>query len=313
MENSEKHFDEPRPRLDAVGFGLNAVDRLIVVDRYPRFNSKVPLRHHEVAPGGQVATAMVALARLGKRVGYIGKVGDDDLGRVQLDSLDGDGVERTHVPTVAGAETQTAYIVIDGASGERTIIWHHDPKLDFAPGELAQEAVIAGKILHLDGYSVAASIEAAKTARAAGRIVTIDIDQPYEGVEELLPLVDYLTASTEFPELLTGERDPATALGRLHERFGCRVAAMTLGAEGALAYADGAVVHVPAFKVECVDTTGAGDAFRGGFLFGLLEGRSLPDLLRYGNAVAALKCRALGARTGLPTRAELDRFLREFE
>lgn len=295
--------------FDVVGLGLNAVDSLVVVDHYPAFNTKVPLRSHQRSPGGQIATAMVALARLGKQTRYIGKVGDDELGDFQRRSLENDYVECAHLFSVPGAETQTAYIIIDAASGERTIIWHHDQKLNFIPHELSEAIITSGKILHLDGYSVAASIQAAQWARAAGIPVSIDIDEVYPGVENLLPLVDFLIASSEFPALATGEPDPEQALHQLHERYGCQVVAMTLGREGSVALHEGKFCYTPAFGVACVDTTGAGDAFHGGFLYGILEGYSLEDTMRIANAVAALKCRALGARTALPTWSELESLL----
>jgi len=305
---------EPRPPtgkpFDAVGFGLNAVDHLITVPHYPAFNTKVQLREYVVRPGGQVATAMVALARLGCRTRYIGKVGDDEFGRLQLRSLAEAGVEHSQVKVVPGATSQLAFILIDEPSGERTIIWGRDPRLIMRPEELEREAITSGRVLHLDGHDVAAAIQAARWAREAGIPVVIDLDNFYPGVEELLPLVDYLITSAEFPKRFLGIAEPEEALRALKRRYQNPFVAITLGDQGAIAYCHGVFIHSPAFRVPCRDTTGAGDAFRGGFIYGLLRGMSVTETLRFANAVAGLHCRGVGARGGLPTLAEVQELLR---
>lgn len=295
--------------FDAVALGLNAVDHLIVVPHYPGFNSKVPFLSHTLAPGGQCATAMVTLARLGMRARYIGKVGSDDLGSVQFRSLESEGVEATGVTVVDGAASQIAFIVIDQASGERTVIWHRDERLMIEPHEVNAGAVTSGRVLHLDGHNVAASIAAARYARAAGIPTVLDIDNIYEGSEGLLPLIDFLISSTSFPLRMTQESDLRTALKKLSEMTGSLFVAATLGRDGVLAYFRGEYIYSPAFTVDCRDTTGAGDAFHGGFIYGLLAGLSVEETLRVANAVAGLKCRAIGARTALPTLEELNQFL----
>lgn len=295
--------------FDGVALGLNAVDHLIVVPHYPEFNSKIPYQSHTLAPGGQSATAMVTLARLGMSASYIGKVGSDEEGRFQLSSLASEGVETAGVMVVEGAESQNAFIIIDQATGERTILWRRDERLTISEEEVDKRAVTSGRVLHVDGHDVAASIAAARFARAAGIPVVLDIDNVYEGAENLFPLVDFLISSSSFPERVTGEHDIAAALKRLHENYGSLMVAATLGSEGALAYIHGQYVHSPAFKVECRDTTGAGDAFHGGFIYGLLKGFSVEVALRFANAVAALKCREVGARTALPRIEEVNALL----
>ena len=298
-----------RQPFDAVALGLNAVDHLIVVPQFPAFNSKTAFLSHTLAPGGQAATAMVALARLGMRSRYIGKVGNDDLGRFQIHSISSEGVDTSGVQMVDRVESQTAFIIIDQASGERTILWHRDAGLTLSEDEVDRATVTSGRVLHLDGHDVAASITAAGYARAAGVPTVLDIDQLYPGVEGLLPLIDFLISSSSFPETVTGEPDLRKALPMLAAQTGAPFVAATLGENGVLAYVRGQYIHSPAFKVECRDTTGAGDAFHGGFIYGLLAGLSVEQTLRVANAVAALKCRAVGARTALPTRAALESFL----
>lgn len=294
--------------FDAVAMGLNAVDHIIVVPHYPEFNSKVRFSSHVVAPGGQAATAMVALARLGLRARYIGKVGSDQMGQLQIESLRSEGV-RADISIVEGAQTQTAFIIVDQSSGERTIIWDRPDELAIREDEVDREAVTSGRVLHLDGHDTLAAAAAARHARQAGIPVVIDIDNIYPGAAELLRLVDFVISSSTFPERFTGEGDLKVALKRLHEMTGSRFVAATLGDRGALAYFRGQYIYSPAFRIECRDTTGAGDAFHGGFIYGLLKGFSVEETLRFANAVAALKCRKLGARTALPSLAEVEQLL----
>jgi sulfofructose kinase len=299
---------EAKP-FDAVALGLNAVDHLVVVPHYPEFNSKISYQSHHLAAGGQCATAMVTLARLGLSTSYIGKVGSDEAGRFQISSLAAEGVDTAGVVVVEEAETQNAFIIIDQATGERTILWRRDERLTIREVEVDERTVTAGRVLHIDGYDVAASIAAARFARAAKIPVVLDIDNVYAGAERLLPLVDFLISSSAFPEQMTGVRDLAAALKRLSEMSGSLLVAATLGSEGALCYIHGQYIHSPAFKIECRDTTGAGDAFHGGFIYGLLKNLSVEETLRFANAVAALKCRALGARTALPRLDEVNALL----
>ncbi|HWC78171.1 MAG TPA: PfkB family carbohydrate kinase [Blastocatellia bacterium] len=295
--------------FDAVALGLNAVDHLIVVPHYPQFNTKVQFKSHMLAPGGQCATAMVALARLGLLTSYIGKVGDDEIGRLQLESLGREGVDTSGMMVVEGAESQIAFIIVDQQSGERTVIWDHDDRLTIEESEVNRDAVTAGRVLLLDGHNVEASIVAAAYARDAGIPTVLDIDNIYPGAAGLLPVIDFLISSSTFPKRMIGEGDLKTALKTLSEQNGCSMVAATLGAEGVLAYTGGEYVHSPAFSVNCVDTTGAGDAFHAGFMYGLLADFSVEETLRFANAVAALKCRMVGARTALPTLYEVNDLL----
>jgi sugar/nucleoside kinase (ribokinase family) len=192
---------------------------------------------------------MVALARLGLRTRYIGKVGSDDFGRLQIRSLESEGVESTGVIVVEGAESQIAYIIVDQPSGERTVIWHRDERLTIEARDVDKAAVTSGKALLLDAHNVEASIAAARFARDAGIPTVLDIDNIYPGTEELLPLIDFLISSTSFPLRMTEEPDLRTALKKLKEMTGSMFVAATLGREGVLAYFRGEYMHSPAFEV----------------------------------------------------------------
>ena len=299
-------------QFDAVGFGLNAVDHLIVVPEYPAFDTKIRLLEHQQTTGGQTATTMVALQRLGMKTAYAGRFGSDAEGQFGFESLKSEGVNSEFAEVVAGARNQVAFIIVAALSGERTIIWDRDERLSYNADEAPIALAARGRILHLDAHDPPACTRMARTARAEGTIVTADVDNIYEGLPELLPLIDVLISSREFPHRLTGIADERTSLVELKARYGCGIVGLTKGRDGALIYCEGQFLESPAFAVPggCRDTTGCGDAFHGGFLYGLLTGEEVEASVRLANAVAALKCRELGARTALPSENELTEFLR---
>jgi sulfofructose kinase len=298
--------------FDAVGFGLNAVDHLIVVPEYPAFDTKMRLIEHQQSAGGQTATAMVALRRLGLKTAYAGRFGSDPEGQFGLETLKTDGVNVDFAEVVDGARNQIAFITIDARSGERTIVWDRDDRLAYKPAEAPVEFGPLGRVLHLDAHDPPACVRIAKAARASGTIVSADIDNVYDGLPELLPLIDIMIGSTEFPHRVTGIADQRQALIELQARFGCAIVGMTIGAAGVVVYCDGEFIESKGYPAPggCRDTTGAGDAFHGGFLYGFLTGEDLETSLKFANAVAAMKCSALGARTALPTEPELKKFLK---
>ena len=300
-------------QFDAVGFGLNAVDHLIVVPEYPKFDTKVRFSDYKKSAGGQTATAMVALQRLGMKTAYAGTFGSDDAGRFGLESLVSEGVNVDYAQTIDGATNQVAFIIIDARSGERTIIWDRDERLSYRAEEAPADLAAGGRILHIDAHDPPACAAMARAAQDGGTIVTADIDNIYEGLPELLPLVDVLITSSEFPHRLTGISDLRASLTEIKSRYGCAIVGATLGARGAIIYCEGQFIESPAFAVPggCRDTTGAGDAFHAGFIYGMLQGEDVESCLKIGNAIAALKCRALGGRTALPDERELREFLSE--
>jgi len=301
---------EHRP-FAAVGFGLNAVDHLIVVPEYPAFDTKSRLLEHKQAAGGQTATAMVALQRLGLKTAYAGRFGSDAEGQFGLCALQDEGVDCEFAEVIEDARNQVAFIIVDARNGERTIIWDRDDRLSYSAEEAPLMFAARGRVLHLDAHDPPACVPMAKAARAEGTIISADIDNIYDGLPELLPHIDILITSAEFPHRLTGIPDERASLVELKARYGCSIVGLTKGARGAVLFCEGRFLESPACKVPlgCRDTTGAGDAFHGGFLFGLLTGKDIETSLHLGNAVASLKCRELGARTALPSENELTEFL----
>lgn len=287
------------PDFDVVGVGLNATDTLLVVPHFPAYAGKIPFEEEILSPGGQVASAMVTCARLGLRTRYIGTVGDDERGRIQMESLRESGINLDYVQRRNGCPNQSAYIIIDRGTGERTVLWSRPDCLRIDASQISPEQIVTARLLHIDGHDTLAVAHAARIAHDAGIPVTVDVDTIYHGFDRVLPYVDYLIASSEFPAQWTNERDPFLALEMIQSEYHMRVAAMTLGAHGALALESGRFLYSPAFVVNCVDTTGAGDVFHGAFCYSVLQGMSLADALDFSNAMAALNCTALGARGGI--------------
>lgn len=298
--------------FDVVSFGTNAVDFLIRVPQYPEFNSKVELTDYIRAAGGEAATTAAGLNRLGLRSAYAGRFGDDDAGQLGWDSLAAEGVDMRFAERISGAQTQIAFIVIDQRSGERTVIWQRDTKLAYSKTDAPASAVSQAKILHFTPHDTDACLAMAAAARACGTITSIDIDNVFPGVDDLLSNVDILVTSADFLPKFLGISDPRAALTEMRSRFGCAIVAVTLGSTGSLLLCNGSFIETLGFDVPggCIDTTGAGDSFRVGLLYGILTGETVEDSSRIANAVAALKCRKLGARTALPTKTELIDFLR---
>src|ERR1700730_10036321 len=284
----------PTPKVDVVGVGLNATDTIIPVHQFPAPGSKVEFRSANVLPGGQVATAMVACQSWGLRTRYVGKVGDDHAATLHRAEFARLGVE-THLLTAPGCPSQQAFILVDD-TGERTVLWKRDDRLALQPGDLCPDWILNARALHRDGLDTAAATRAATWAREANIPVIADLDDLYPAVDALLPLIDYLITSRDIPGRISRESDLRKSLPAVSSRYGARLTAATLGPEGVLAY-DGAQFHyAPAYLVQAVDTTGAGDIFHAGFIYGLLQGWPLQRQLEFACAAAALNCTGIGAR-----------------
>lgn len=293
--------------IDIVGVGLNATDTLIPVHHYPVSGSKIEIRSASVLPGGQVATAMVACQEWGLRARYVGKLGDDQAATLHAAEFTRTGVE-TRLVTAPSCSSQQAFILVE-ESGERTVLWKRDDRLTLHPDELQREWIVEARALHVDGHDTAAAVRAATWAREAGIPVIADLDELYPGVEELIDKVDYLIVSRDVPGRLTGISDLFEALIEVQKRFGCFLTAATLGHEGVLACIGGARCHRPAYRVGVVDTTGAGDIFHAGFIYGLLRDWCLSQTLDFACAAAALNCTGTGARGGIQSVGAIENLI----
>jgi sulfofructose kinase len=293
--------------VDVVGVGLNATDTVIPVAEYPLRGSKVEYTGGSILPGGQVATTVIACQHWGLETRYVGSLGEDEAARLHHDAFSKAGVE-TQINTVAGGKSAQSLILVDGG-GERTVLCRRDERLLIRPESLEREWIEQARALHVDGYDTAAATLAAGWAREAGVPVIADLDELYPGVEDLLNCIDYLIVSRDFPCRLMAEPDLRTALRGMQERFGCRLTAATLGEDGVLAW-DGAEFHsIAAYRVPVIDTTGAGDIFHAGFIYGLLQGWSLKRQLDFACAAAAMNCTRVGARGRIATVGAIEELM----
>ncbi len=293
--------------FDVAGLGLNSIDLVGVVTGYPASNTKQRLQRFARLPGGQIATAMAVCGRLGWRARYVGRFGSDDLGALARASLEQEGVDVSAARIIEDATNQFAMVIVDARSGERTVLWDRHPRLSMRPSDVPLDAVTSGRLLVVDCHETAAAAEAARAARAAGVPTIVDVERVRPGITDLLEHIDAIIAAEAFPPAVTGYDQPGRALEAMAREFNAPLVCVTLGERGSLALCAGREIRTPGFTVDCVDSTGAGDAFRGGFAAGCLAAPDgeLEDALRYANAVAALNCRALGARGGMPTAGEV--------
>jgi sugar/nucleoside kinase (ribokinase family) len=298
----------PRParHLDVLGVGECSLDTWLEVEALPPPGGKALVTDWRELPGGQVATATLAAARLGLRAAYAGVVGGDSAAEHALAGLRSGGVDCSRVRTVREARTRSAVIVVERASGERAVLGHRDTKLGAESAALAKLAPGEAGLLLLDATDPAAALALAREARAQGVPVVLDLDASAPEAEALLASADFPVVSEAFARRAYGS--PEAALARL-AALGATLPVVTCGARGALAWWREQPLASPAFAVDVVDTTGAGDVFHGAFAWGLLAGLDATALLRAANAAAALACTGRGAQGALPDRARLEALL----
>ena len=295
-------------KVDLVGVGLNATDTVIPLSRFPSPGSKVEFGAAKILPGGQTATTVVACQQWDLSTRYVGKIGDDSAANLHRGEFARLGVE-AHLLTVPHCASQQSFILVD-AEGERTVLHRHDDALALHPDDLNREWILNARALHIDGWDTPAATLAATWARAGGIPVIADLDELYPGIEQLLENIDYPIVSRDFPTRLTGEPDLETALRRMHTRYGSTLTAATLGHDGVLAWDGKRFHHTLAWLVPVADTTGAGDIFHAGFIYGLLQGWPLDRQLDFACAAAALNCTAVGARGGIQTVEVIEHLIK---
>jgi sulfofructose kinase len=296
---------ESNKTIDVVGVGINATDTIIRLPRFPALDSKVEIISSEMMLGGQVASAVVACRRWGLRARYVGKVGEDAAAQLQINQMENEGVEARWI-VAQGSDSQSSYILVDESCGERTVLWKRDSSIALRSSDLKREWIWNARILLIDGHDTEASATAARWAKQEGLEVVGDFDNRYPGVEEVLQETDFPVTSKDFPERLTGEKDLLKSLPAIFERFKCRLMAATLGRLGVLAWDGTRFLLSPGFRIEAVDTTGAGDIFHGAFVYGLVHNTPFEEILEFACAAAALNCMATGARGNIASLDEIE-------
>ncbi len=296
-------------QIDVLGMACCCWDLLAIVDRMPELDEKVGMTEWTQQGGGQAATAMVAIARLGGRAAIIGRVGDDPNGENIKQAFVSDGVDISGLQQLPGRTSQFAICIIHAPTGQRSILWKGGTVGPPTPDEVNSEQVRSAQVLLVDAHAPEAGLRAAECAREAGLPVVLDLEKPNPTNEQLVRLCTHPVLPLDYVRALTGHDDPVAACRQV-QRLGPRTVVVTLGNRGCVAVEDDRVTRMPAYDVPVVDTTGAGDVFHGAFAYGLVLGLNLEDNLRFASAVAALKCRALGGRAGLPNMAEVEALLR---
>lgn len=296
--------------FDVVGLGINALDLTAIIDGFPQPDTKQPMHDFSVQGGGMTATAMVACARLGLRTRYVGKVGSDFWSRLSMRTLSKEGVDTRAVIRHPNSPGHVSVVLADRHTGQRTLFFRRPKDYEIGADEIDRAAMTSGRLLHVDGVDVQPALRAIAWAREEGMIVTMDGERIVPGIDEVWKRVDQLVANPRFLFAVTQIADHREALRAVATQGPQRVA-VTLAEEGVLGYADGRFIEVPGFAVEAVDTNGAGDVFHGACAVGELRGWPFEWTLTFAAAVAAMKCRALGGRAGIPTMAETKAFLAE--
>jgi len=298
-------------KVDLVGVGLNASDTLINLPVFPVRGSKMEYNAARIMPGGQTASTVVACQTWGLSTRYVGKLGSDDAARLHREAFEQVGTEH-HLSIVDDCASPQSIILVD-EGGERTVLCQRHERMALRPEELKREWIVNARALHVDGFDTEAATLAATWAHEAGIPIIADLDEIYPGVDDLISLIDYLIVSRDFPCRLMKEKNLETALRRMQARYNCKLTAATLGQDGVLAWDGSDFMLRSAYRVPTVDTTGAGDIFHAGFIFGLLNNWTLDRTLDFSCAAAARNCMEQGARGGIRPVEEIEEMMNAVE
>ena len=291
--------------FEVVGVGHAAVDHIGVVPRYPEIDTKVELEQFSIQGGGPVATAMVVLSSFGVETSFVGKISDDDFGMFIRQGFREAGVDSSALVVERGRVSPLSFIAVDRKTGKRTIFYTRGSVTPLTKEELPLGIIGSAKILHVDGLQMQAQITAAKYAREHGVKVVYDAGSWRDGSDELIGLTDTIIASERFSAEAGGG-----ALAESLKSFaakGPKTVVITMGEDGSVGMENNETYILPGMSVSVVDTTGAGDVYHGAFIYGMLRKKNLRERMNFANTAAALKCRSLGGRAGIPSLSEIER------
>jgi len=301
--------------LDVIGLGLATIDVVLHLEELPRWDNPGMLSSFALSDGGPAGTACVVASVLGARTGFVDSIGNDQFALIKRQSLENAGVDVSRLIERDGPEDHIVIAYVRERDGERCF----SPLQDLysqpvKPDELDREYLISAQYLHLDCWHGEAALQAACWMHEAGKTVVLDAettDEPIpDPVKALVTETDVLICGSGFGTMLTGKEDLWQA-GRAILDLGPRIVVQTEGIDGSYTVTKDDEFHTPAFKVDVVDTTGAGDVFHGAYLAGLVKGWDLKRIATFASAVSAIHCKVLGNRKGIPTTEEVENFLRE--
>lgn len=301
-------------KLDVVGLGASTLDVFTVVERFPETREVQKAGDMLLDGGGPVATALVTLARLGAATAMIDHVGDDWVGSLILEDFKKNRVNTDFITRFPGQSSTVANILVHRATGNRAILFHPGSVPEVAAEEDYAALVRTARILHVNGRHLAACRTAIASAKASGVLVSFDggANRYHPGMRELVQQADICIVARDFASQYTGKTEPVDAVVELLDE-GPEMVGVTDGVHGSwIARRGGQLFHQPAFMVEVTDTTGCGDSYHGGFLFGILNEMSLKEAAEFASAVAAINARTLGGRAGLPSLEQVRRFIEEY-
>jgi len=300
-------------RFDVIGIGSCAVDLLGIVPSFPKPDTKNKMIRFIQQGGGPVATALVTLARLGAKVSFVGKLGDNGFSRFAINEFIQEGVDISGIVKEKKAGPYFAFIVVDEQKGSRTIWWTDQMVSRLKKEELSRDFITSCHILHLDEYDLPAALVAASWAKEAGIKTVLDAETPQKRqLLSLIELIDFLIVPEEFALGFSGASDVEKATEFFLKR-GPEVVVVTQGKRGSFVRTKDESFFQPAFNnVPVVDTTGCGDVFHGGFIYGLLKDWPIEVTAEFASAVAAIKCEKLGGRAGCPSFERVKDFLLSF-
>jgi sulfofructose kinase len=293
---------------EIIGIGLAVLDHLMLVPDFPSREGVIASSQYKVQGGGMVATALVAAQRLGGVTEFWGKVGDDDNGQYLLDELKASGLNTSQVQVVQGGRTGVCFVMVKMGTGERSFVVHSQRNLFVDLSNLNLDRIRKAKVLLVDASWIDAAQQAAHYAKAHGIPVVVDIHDHSQPSLDLLGLADYAIIPRQLADVLASKGDHSSALKDLRAR-NVKYPIVTLGRDGCIYLYQEKIFRQPAFQVEVVDTTGAGDVFHGAFCYALVRGLVLPEAVTFASAVSALACTKLGGRSGIPTYEQTIRFM----
>jgi sugar/nucleoside kinase (ribokinase family) len=299
-------------QIDVTALGTLAVDYFAILPRLVGADQKIISEGYEIHPGGVSGNVLTQVARLGGRGGWFGMVGDDEPGQLLIREFEKEGVDCSHVEVVKGDHTMITWIQVD-RQGERSIVMFPNVLNKLTPRDVEQKHggyIRAGKVMHAEACLLPLKpvIRAMEIAREAGVKIVFDLDvAPSDFVDHMnLATRDEVMRALELCDvLIPGKRAAAELLGsddfvknaRKLLDYGPSVVSITLGSNGCIVLDQEQFFTIPAFDVNVVDTTGAGDAFHGGFIYSVLRGMDLETAGTLANACGALCCTKVGARS----------------
>jgi len=295
---------------DCVGIGLATYDFTLEVLNYPAVNTKHTVTRSAEHGGGPVPTAVVTMAALGSTTALITTLGDDYIGRSILEEIRSFGVDVSGIRLDPEIKTLHSHILVGRSTGRRTVVQNTGQLPEIRPSQVPEELLGNTRSVTLDSRPSPEILSLVRQARDHQARVMLDAGSVHRYTEELLPLVDYPVVSADFAKEYFGHSDYEGACQAFIEA-GAELSGVTMGAEGSVLCREKKTVHVPAFQLDVVDTTGAGDMYHGALLFGILQGWSLRALGQFASAVAAMGIQRFGSRTLVPDVQEVAMFLRE--